>query len=184
MPVPGTSSVLPNNRMSASHSMECSPMWTARPAARPSRPFFKFRAHPFNMLSPCLILLDGGGPADPLIARERCYVFPSHQCLRVRRERLSEISRDGVYYSSRDSKGCHRVISRDRMEHLEREYNSHSETIAGNQNTIPVIDRRRLLGSGKTPSCSMAGDSIAKSPSRLVLRATIFAMVRNLSVRV
>ena len=63
-------------------------MWTARPAARPPYAFFELRAHPFDMLAPCLIFLDGDGPADPLVARERRYVFPGRQCLRVGRERL------------------------------------------------------------------------------------------------
>ena len=63
------------------------------------------------MLPPCLIFLDGDGPADPFVARERRYVFPGRQCLRVGRERLSEISRKVMYDSSGDSNGCHRVIS-------------------------------------------------------------------------
>lgn len=63
------------------------------------------------MLSPCLIFLDRDGPADPLIARERRYVFPGRQCLRVGRERTSEISRKVMYDSSGDSNGRHRVIS-------------------------------------------------------------------------
>jgi hypothetical protein len=86
-------------------------MRTARPAARSPLSFFELRAHPFDMLSPCLIFLDGGGPADPLVARERCYVFPSRQRLRIGRERLSEISRKIMYDSSGDLNGCHRAIS-------------------------------------------------------------------------
>ena len=86
-------------------------MWTARPAARPPRPFFELRAHPFDMLPPCLIFLDGDGPADPLVARERRYVFPSRQCLRVGRESLSEISRKIMFDSSGDLNGRHRAIS-------------------------------------------------------------------------
>jgi len=84
-------------------------MRTARPAARPPHPFFELRAHPFDMLPPCLIFLDGDGPADPLVARERRYVFPSRQCLRVGRDRLSEISRKVMYDSSGDSNGRHRL---------------------------------------------------------------------------
>src|SRR5579859_2323964 len=94
---------------SANHTTECSSMWTARPAARPPDPFFELRAHPFDMLLPCLIFLDGDGPADPLVARERGYVFPSRQCLRIRRDRLSEISRKVMYDSSGDSNSCHRA---------------------------------------------------------------------------
>jgi hypothetical protein len=96
---------------SANHTTKCSSMRTARPAARPPHPFFELRAHPFDMLPPCLIFLDGDGPADPLVARERRYVFPGRQCLRVGRERLSEISRKVMYDSSGDSNGCHKVIS-------------------------------------------------------------------------
>ncbi len=82
-------------------------MRTAGPAARPPHPFFEFRANPFDMLLPCLIFLDGDGPADPLIARERRYVFPRRECLCVGCERLSEISRKGMYDSSGDSNGGH-----------------------------------------------------------------------------
>ena len=111
MPIPSTDSVPPNNHPSANHTTECSSMRTARPAAWPPHPFFELRAHPFDMLPSGLIFLDGDGPADPLVARERRYVFPSHQCLRVGRERLSKISRKVMYDSSGDSNGCHKVIS-------------------------------------------------------------------------
>ena len=86
-------------------------MRTAGPAARPPHPFFELRAHPFDMLPPCLIFLDGEGPADPLVPRKRRYVFPGRQRLRVGRESLLKISRKVMYDSSRDSNGCHRVIS-------------------------------------------------------------------------
>ena len=88
-----------------------SSMRTARPAAWPPHPIFEFRAHPFDMLPPCLIFLDGNGPADPLVAREWRYVFPGRQCLRVGRERLSEISRKAMYDPFGGSNGCHGVIS-------------------------------------------------------------------------
>ena len=64
------------------------------------------------MLPPCLIFLDGDGPADPLVARQRRYVFPGRQCLRVGRERFSEISRKIMYDSSGDLNGCHRTSRR------------------------------------------------------------------------
>ena len=86
-----------------------SSMRAAGPTARPPHPFFKLRAYPFDMLPPCLILFDGDGPADPLVPRERRYVFPCRSCLRVGRERLSEISRKAMYDSSRDSNRCHRL---------------------------------------------------------------------------
>jgi hypothetical protein len=63
------------------------------------------------MLPPCLIILDGDGPADPLVARERRYVFPGRQCLRVGGQRLPEISRKIMYDSLGDSNCCHGVIS-------------------------------------------------------------------------
>ena len=97
-------SLASNNRSNANQTTECSSMWTAGPAARPPHPFFELRAHPFDMLPPCLIFLDGDGPADPLVARERRYVFPGRQCLRVGRKRLSEISREVMYDSFGDLK--------------------------------------------------------------------------------
>ena len=89
-------------------------MQTARPAARAPHSFFELRADPFDMLPPCLILLDGDGPADPLVAGERRNVLPGRQRLRVGRERLSEIGRKVMYDSSRDSNRGHRVISQAR----------------------------------------------------------------------
>jgi hypothetical protein len=109
MPIPSTDFVASNNRSNANQTTECSSMRTARPAARPPHPFFELRAHPFDMLPPCLISLDGDGPADPLVARERRYVFPSRQCLRVEHERFSEISRKIMCDSSGDLNGCHRA---------------------------------------------------------------------------
>ena len=87
-------------------------MRAAGPAAWPPHPLFELRANSLDMLPPCLIFLDGDGPADPLVARERRYVFPCLLCLRVGRERLSEISRELVYDSSGDSNGCHIWLSR------------------------------------------------------------------------
>jgi len=66
------------------------------------------------MLAPCLIFLDGDGPADPLVACERRDVFPGRQCLSVGDERFSEINREVMYDSSGNSNGLnggHRVIS-------------------------------------------------------------------------
>jgi hypothetical protein len=82
-------------------------MRAAGPAAWPPHPFLELRANSFDMLPPCLILLDGDGPADPLVARERRYVFPRLPRLRVGRERLSEISRELMDDSSGHSNGCH-----------------------------------------------------------------------------
>jgi hypothetical protein len=95
----------------SNHTAECSSMPTARPAARPPHPFFELRAHSYDMLPPCLILLDGDGPADPLVARQRRDVFPGRQCPQVGRERLSQICRKVMYRSSGDSNRCHGVIS-------------------------------------------------------------------------
>jgi hypothetical protein len=61
------------------------------------------------MLPACLIFLDGDGPADPLVARERRYVFPGRECLRIELKRFSEISRKVMYDSSGDLNACHRV---------------------------------------------------------------------------
>src|ERR1700675_1672952 len=110
MPIPSTDFVASNNCSNANQATERSSMRTARPAARPPHSFFELRAHPFDMLPPCLIFLDGDWPADPLVAPDRSYVFPSRQCLLVGRDRLSEISRKVMYDSSGDSNCCHRVI--------------------------------------------------------------------------
>jgi len=103
-----------------------SSMRAAWPAARPSHPFFKLRAHPFDMLPPRLIFLDGDGPADPLVARERRYVFPGLPCLRIGHERIPEIGGKIMYDSFGDSDGCHRVIRRlkDQASDVIPEYNS------------------------------------------------------------
>jgi hypothetical protein len=85
-------------------------MRTARPAAGPPHPIFEFGTHSFDMLPPCLLSLDGDGPAYPLVARERRDVFPGRQNLCFGGERLSEISRKVMYHSSGDSNGSHWVI--------------------------------------------------------------------------
>src|SRR4051812_12257505 len=86
-------------------------MRAAGPAAWPPHPLFELRANSLDMLPPSLIFFDGDGPADPFVACERRYVIPCLLCLRVGRERLSEISRELMYDSCGDSNGCHRVIS-------------------------------------------------------------------------
>src|SRR5580658_1049721 len=106
MPIPSTDFVASNDRSNANHTTECSSMRTARPAARPPDPFFELRAHPFDMLPPRLVFLDRDGPADPLVSRERRYVFPGRQRLHVGRERLSEIGREVMYDSFGDSNRC------------------------------------------------------------------------------
>jgi hypothetical protein len=83
-------------------------MWAAGPAAWPPHPFLKLRTHSFDMLPPCLIFLDGDGPANPLVACERRYVFPCRPCLRVGCERRSEISGKIMYHTPGDSNGCYR----------------------------------------------------------------------------
>src|ERR1700675_1518804 len=110
MPIPSTDFVASNNCSNANQATERSSMRTARPAARPPHSFFELRAHPFDVLPPCLNFLDGDGPADPLVARERRYVFPGRQCHRGGPERLSEIRRKVMFDSFGDSNGCHRVI--------------------------------------------------------------------------
>jgi hypothetical protein len=86
-------------------------MRAAGPAARPPHPFFKLRAHPLDVLPPCLIFLGRDGPTDPLVARERRYVFPCRPCYGVSRESTPEIAREVMYDSSGDSNSCHTVIS-------------------------------------------------------------------------
>jgi hypothetical protein len=125
---------------SANHTTECSSMRTARPAARPPHPFFELRAHPFDMLPPCLIFLDGDGPADPLVARERRYVLPSRQYLRVGRDRLSEISRKVVYDSSGESNGCHRVIPQAKDQASDTRMQLGFQNYRGRSGSNPVLE--------------------------------------------
>jgi len=113
-------------------------MRTARPAARPPHPFFELRADPFDMLPPCLIFLDGDGPADPLVARERRYVFPSRQCLRIGRERLSEIRWEVMCNSFRDPYGCHRLFRR--LEDQVSDTRVHLEIPGLSSSTLKVED--------------------------------------------
>ena len=121
---------------SANHSTECSSMRTARPAARPPHPFFELGAHPFDMLPPCLIFLDGDGPADPLVARERRYLpkppVPS------RRTRAPFGDQPGDYVRLlRDLNGCHRAISQ-----AKRSSTSY-------ESTTRIRDYRRLSGQNR-----------------------------------
>jgi hypothetical protein len=97
----------------ANQTTGCSSMRAAGPAAWPPHPFLKLRAHPFDMLPPCLISFDGDGPTDPLVACQGRYVFPCRPCLRVGCERRPEISRKIMYHSSGDSNDCHNVPSLD-----------------------------------------------------------------------
>jgi hypothetical protein len=148
MPIASTDLVA-SNRSNANQTTECSAMRTARPAARPPHPFFELRAQPFDMLPPCLIFLDGDGPADPLVARERRYVFPSRQCLRVGRERFSEIGGKIMYNSSGDLNGCHRL--KDQL--------SDTRVQLGFLDYVAYPDRTAFLGdyfriAGFTSSCS------------------------------
>lgn len=87
-------------------------MWTAGPTTRTPRPFFKLRAHSLDVLPSGLVFLDGDGPADPLVARERRYVFPRVESRGVGSERLTEISREAMRDSAGDANG-HRLLVSD-----------------------------------------------------------------------
>jgi len=68
---PDTDSLTSNDLSKCESYTEPSSMRTARPATSTvAAPLLEFRAHRFDMLPPCLIFLDGDGPADPLVARE------------------------------------------------------------------------------------------------------------------
>ena len=82
----------------------CSTMRTAGPAAGPAHAFFELGAYSFDMLAPGVIFLDGDGPADPLVARERRYVFPGQQGLGVGCKRFSEIGGEGMDDAGGDSR--------------------------------------------------------------------------------
>lgn len=64
-------------------------MNTTQPATRPAHPFLEFADRPFNVLLPRLVFLDGGDPADPLIARKGCKILPDCQCRSIGRESFS-----------------------------------------------------------------------------------------------
>ena len=66
--------------------------------------FFELGAYSFDMLAPGVIFLDGDGPADPLVARERRYVFPGQQGLGVGCKRFSEIGGEGIDDAGGDSR--------------------------------------------------------------------------------
>lgn len=82
------------------------------PAAGAPDAFLQLGADPFDMLAPGLVFLDGDGPANPLVAGERGYVFPSRACLGVGSERFAEIGRELMHDSSGDLNGCHRFSLR------------------------------------------------------------------------
>ena len=79
-----------------------SPMRTAWPATRPAHSFFKFRAHPLNVLPTGFRFLDGEYPADPLIARERRKILPLCPRRRIRNEDFPQIRWDTVYHTRGD----------------------------------------------------------------------------------
>ena len=75
---------------------------TARPATRPAYSFFKFRAHPLNVLPSGFRFLDGDNPANPLIAREWRNILPFCPRRRIRAENFSQIRRHTVDRASGD----------------------------------------------------------------------------------
>ena len=139
----------------------CSSMWAAGPAAWPPHPFLKLRAHSFDMLPPCLIFLDGDGPANPLVACERRYVFPCRPCLRVGCERRSEISGKIMYHTPGDSNGCYRsprlmsALAHDLLK----------DQAPDTRVQLGFRDYRRLTGSfaDSPPSFRVAGESSGTS---------------------
>ena len=64
-------------------------MNASEPAARPAHPFLEFTVRPSDMILSRLVFLDGGHPADPLIARKGRKVLPDGQCCSIGRESLS-----------------------------------------------------------------------------------------------
>ncbi len=76
-------------------------MRAARPATGPPHSFFQLRAHPFDVLLPGLRLLDGDGPADPLVARKGSNILPCCVSRGIGHERLPQILR----HPMRDTRG-------------------------------------------------------------------------------
>jgi hypothetical protein len=68
-------------------------MGASGPAAGEVVAFLELGADSFDMLAPCLFFFDGDGPADPLVAGERGYVFPGGARFWIGRERFAEIRR-------------------------------------------------------------------------------------------
>ena len=161
MPIPGADSVPSNKRWSADHTAECSSMRTAGPAAWTPHALFELRAHPLDMLPPGLIFLDGDGPADPLVARERRYVFPGRKCLRVGCESLSEISRKVVNDSSGNSSGCHRVILQATGSSIQKETEMQVQQKGG-------VDKRPGLSAFSFRGLKAPAPSANTKPHRLV----------------
>lgn len=82
-------------------------MRTPGPAAGPAFPFQKLLSHAFYMLRPRFRLFHNGGPADPLVTRERCKVVPLLQNFRVRGNCLAHVGRDSVNNAGSDGGFCH-----------------------------------------------------------------------------
>lgn len=80
------------------------------PAARAPDSFLQLGADPFDVLAPCLIFLDGDGPADPLVPRERSDVFPCRPRLRIGSERVAKIRGKIMDDSFGDANSCHSII--------------------------------------------------------------------------
>ena len=87
-----------------------SPMPTPRPAARPSLAFLELRDHPAYMLPPRLIFLDRYYPADPLIARQRCDVFPGRPRSSDPHESGAHIGWRGMHYAVGEFVASHAII--------------------------------------------------------------------------
>ena len=51
-------------------------MNTTQPATWTAHPFLEFTDRPFNVLLSCLVFLDEGNPAYPLIARKGRKILP------------------------------------------------------------------------------------------------------------
>src|SRR3989344_448270 len=72
------------------------------PTTRSAHSARKLREPLLDSNSSRLRFLARGDPANPLVARERRYVFPQRTCLRRLHERLSQIIRHFVYCATRE----------------------------------------------------------------------------------
>lgn len=80
------------------------------PTTRPAYSLFELRAHPLDMLFSGFRFLDGDGPTDPLVTRERSDIFPFCPRRRISGERLSQIRRQLMYRTVRNPFLSHKAI--------------------------------------------------------------------------
>src|ERR1700689_3927734 len=72
---------------------------TAGPAARPAHSVFQLGTNSLDMLPARFRLLDGDGPTDPFVARERGDIFPLRPGFGIGNKSFAQIGRNAVDYA-------------------------------------------------------------------------------------